>query len=208
MFFDKKSKTAEEAEKEEERVLSPEEKSKKQLRGFLEIILELVIVAALVFLFLRFVAFRSVVQGSSMTDTLRDQDNLVVERVSYYFHEPRRFDIVVFRVPENTDSKEHYIKRVIGLPGETVEIISGKVYIDGYLLEEDVYGKELMRTGYNPDSALLDYGPVTVPEGEVFVLGDNRNDSKDSVEIGTIPEKKILGRVFFRFWPLKSWKKF
>lgn len=183
----------------EERELSPEEQAKSRLRGFLEILIELVIVAAVVFLVLRFVAFRSVVQGDSMNATLQNGDNLVVERVSYYFHEPRRYDIVVFRVPDDERKREHYIKRVIGLPGETVEISAGKVWIDGAVLEDDVYGKEAINR---------DFGPVTVPKGEVFVLGDNRNDSNDSRRIGTISGKRILGRVLVRFWPLNAMRKF
>ena len=176
MGFWEKDEKEKEAET-EERELSPEEQAKSRLRGFLEILIELVIVAAVVFLVLRFVAFRSVVQGDSMNATLQNGDNLVVERVSYYFHEPRRYDIVVFRVPDDERKREHYIKRVIGLPGETVEISGGKVWIDGAVLEDDVYGKEAIHG---------DCGPVTVPEGEVFVLGDNRNDSNDSRRIGTI----------------------
>ena len=198
MGFWEKDEKEKEAET-EERELSPEEQAKSRLRGFLEILIELVIVAAVVFLVLRFVAFRSVVQGDSMNATLQNGDNLVVERVSYYFHEPRRYDIVVFRVPDDERKREHYIKRVIGLPGETVEISGGKVWIDGAVLEDDVYGKEAINR---------DFGPVTVPEGEVFVLGDNRNDSRDSTEIGTISKKRILGRVLVRFWPLNAMRKF
>ena len=198
MGFWEKDEKEKEAET-EERELSPEEQAKSRLRGFLEILIELVIVAAVVFLVLRFVAFRSVVQGNSMNATLQNGDNLVVERVSYYFHEPRRYDIVVFRVPDDERKREHYIKRVIGLPGETVEISGGKVWIDGAVLEDDVYGKEAINR---------DFGPVTVPEGEVFVLGDNRNDSRDSTEIGTISKKRILGRVLVRFWPLNAMRKF
>ena len=194
----------------EERKLTPEEKAQKRLREFLETVLELVIVAALVFLFLRFVAFRSVVYGDSMNATLKDHDNLVVERVSYYFHEPERFDIVVFVPPNIVDGKDHYIKRVIGLPGETVEIIDGRVHITGELLTDDTYGLDIMYKNRNKEYGTLHYGPVTVPEGEIFVLGDNRNNSHDSraSDVETISIKTLSGRVLFRFWPLNAMKKF
>ncbi len=183
-----------------------ESDSKRRLREFLETILELVIVAALVLLFIRFVAFRSVVQGSSMNATLNNRDNLIVERVSYYFHDPERFDIVVFRNPDESDEKEHFIKRVIGLPGEMLEIRNGIVYIDGEALTEDVYGLELMYSDHLSKTDPLNYGPVAIPQGEFFVLGDNRNNSKDSryPEVGTVPKKLILGRVLVRFWPLNA----
>ena len=131
-----------------------------------------------------------------MNATLQNGDNLVVERVSYYFHEPRRYDIVVFRVPDDERKREHYIKRVIGLPGETVEISGGKVWIDGAVLEDDVYGKEAINR---------DFGPMTVPEGEVFVLGDNRNDSRDSTEIPSAPSPSMRGVTRTAYPVLALW---
>ncbi len=184
-----------------------EQKKESNKNEYLSFLIELVIVVGLTFLFIRFVAFRSVVRGSSMLTTLNDRDNLIVQKISYYFHDPERFDIIVFRPAVRQDGKEYFIKRVIGLPGETLEIKDGLVYIDGERLEEDVYGHEVM---YDRDGTLLDFGPVEVPEGEVFVLGDNRNNSKDSryPDVGTVTKKQISGKVFVRFWPLNAWRHF
>ena len=184
-----------------------EQKKESNKNEYLSFLIELVIVVGLTFLFIRFVAFRSVVRGSSMLTTLNDRDNLIVQKITYYFHDPERFDIIVFRPAVRQDGKEYFIKRVIGLPGETLEIKDGLVYIDGERLEEDVYGHEVM---YDRDGTLLDFGPVEVPEGEVFVLGDNRNNSKDSryPDVGTVTKKQISGKVFVRFWPLNAWKHF
>ena len=195
-------------EEEEEKNLSPEELSKKRLRDFLEMAVELVIVVVLVFLFIRFVAFRSVVRGDSMNATLQDRNNLIVERVSYYFHQPNRFDIVVFRSPIKNDAKEHYIKRVIGLPGETLEIREGYVYINGEQLTSDTYGLDVMYSDPSTKSEPLNFGPVEIAEEEYFVLGDNRNNSKDSRMLGPIAQRNIMGRVWVRFFPFNSMRAF
>ena len=195
-------------EEEEEKNLSPEELSKKRLRDFLEMAVELVIVVVLVFLFIRFVAFRSVVRGDSMNATLQDRNNLIVERVSYYFHQPNRFDIVVFRSPIKNDAKEHYIKRVIGLPGETLEIREGYVYINGEQLTSDTYGLDVMYSNPPTNTIPLNFGPVEIAEEEYFVLGDNRNNSKDSRMLGPIAQRNIMGRVWVRFFPFNSMRAF
>ena len=190
----------------EEKEMTPEEKAKNRLHEFLMTILELVIVAAAVFLFLRFVAFRSVVEGTSMVPELEDKNNLVVERVSYYFRDPGRFEIIVFKnTTDKNDPQRHLIKRVIGLPGETVEIKDGYVCINDEKLTSDVYGAEVMKTF---TGAPVNYGPVEVPEDSVFVLGDNRNNSKDSrsSEVGCVSKKQIMGRVLFRIWPFSEMK--
>ncbi|MBR5060052.1 MAG: signal peptidase I [Clostridia bacterium] len=181
-------------------------KEKKKKTGWeiaLEYILTIVITAAVCFLFIKFVAVRSVVDGSSMYPTLSNGDNLVVQKISYYFHDPERFDVVVFQLADDPktqedESKTHYIKRVIGLPGETVEIKSdGYVYINGERLVSDKYGPLIERPG-------LASKPVTLKEGEFFVLGDNRNNSRDSRAIGPITKSQLLGKAFLRFWPLSS----
>ncbi len=121
----------------------------------------------------------------------------MIEKVSYRFSDPARFDIVVFRIPG--EDKTYYIKRVIGLPGETVEIIDGMIYINGELLEEG-YGNEPMQySGLASD-------PITLGEGEFFVLGDNRNDSTDSrfASVGPVTSDQILGHAFLRIWPFSE----
>lgn len=146
---------------------------------------------------LTFLGQRTVVDGRSMNATLNDRDNLIVEKLSYRFHDPERFDIIVFP-PYGT--KEYYIKRIIGLPGETIQIDEeGNIYIDGELLEED-YGLETIK---NPGRAIE---PVTLGDDEYFVMGDNRNNSVDSRDsrVGNVKRDSIIGRAWVRIWPLSD----
>ena len=147
------------------------------------------------FLIVEFVGQCTEVEGMSMYPTLEDQENLILDKITYRFRNPERYDIVVFPPPykENT----YYIKRIIGLPGETVQIIDGEVYIDGEKLDVD-YGYEKMESAGIAEEALL------LGEDEYFVLGDNRNHSLDSraAEVGTVKRENIIGRAFLRIWPL------
>jgi len=155
-----------------------------------------VIIGAL--LFIKFIACFSIVDGSSMYPSFEDKDRLLVQKVSYYFHDPERFDVIVF---EPTQYKgEHFIKRVIGLPGETVQVINGYFYINGEKLESDIYGYDLM------DYSGRASEPITLKEGEFFVAGDNRNHSNDSrsVAVGNVTKDQILGKVLVRFWPFST----
>lgn len=165
------------------------------LRDYLVLI---AIALSIAILFTRFVAIRSVVDGSSMNPTLTDLDNVLVNRVTYAFSEPQRFDIVVFELKNEPGT--FYIKRVIGLPGETVTIRDGEVYINGARLEGDVYGNAPVR---RPGRAAEG---VTLGEGEYFVMGDNRNNSLDSRfnEPGSIQRHQLIGKVLLRIWPLSS----
>ena len=149
-----------------------------------------------------YVAYQTPVEGESMEPTLTDGDSVVIQRLSYYFTDPKRYDVVVF--PVNYDSgsaeKTYYIKRVIGLPGETVQIDeNGNIYINGELLEEN-YGAETIQ---NPGRAV---NPITLGEDEYFVMGDNRNNSKDSrsEEVGNVKRSQIIGRAWLRIWPLNK----
>lgn len=148
-----------------------------------------------------YIAHETKVEGESMEPSLTDGDSIIIQKVSYYLGEPERFDVVVFPVQqENTDSKtkNYYVKRVIGLPNETVQILDGKVYIDGEELKGDTYCL----------SDILDAGnaanPITLGNDEYFVLGDNRNRSTDSRSdyVGTIHRKDIVGEVLMCIWPL------
>ncbi len=162
-----------------------------------EWILYILIVFAASWFIVTFVGQRTVVDGDSMNNTLENGDNLVVDKLSYRFSDIDRFDIVVFRY--HNDKKLFYIKRVIGLPGETVQIIGDDIYINGEVLEED-YGKEAML------SAGCASEPITLGEDEYFVLGDNRNDSSDSRDpsVGNVQSEWIVGRAFLRITPLKK----
>ena len=133
------------------------------------------------------------VEMQSMEPNLYENQRLIVEKVSYHLHPPQRGDIVVLRLPQH-DSEPPLIKRIIGLPGETVEIRGGQVYIDGRLLEEH----------YLTQRAESDMPPRQVPPDEVFVLGDNRPVSNDSRYFGFVPYADIIGRACFRYWPLSE----
>ena len=131
-----------------------------------------------------------------MENTLSDGDNLIVDKITYRFKEPQRFDIIVFPVDYVTET--YYIKRIIGLPGETVCIDKeGNIYINDEILEES-YGRAVIE---NPGRA--EEG-ITLGEDEYFVLGDNRNDSVDSRDerVGNIKKENIVGRAWIRIWPL------
>ena len=163
----------------------------KKLKEILSTSLYLLIVLALTLLVVTYVGQRTKVIGSSMEPMLTDGDNLIVDKLTYRFEDPQRFDIIVF--PFRYAEKTFYIKRIIGLPGETVYIDeSGTIYINGEVLEE-TYGKEVIT---DPGRA---YEPVTLGEDEYFVMGDNCNNSEDSRSgnIGPVSRDMIEGRAWF-----------
>lgn len=137
----------------------------------------------------RYVGQKTLVDGSSMSPALEDGDVLIVDKLSYHFREPERFDVVVFRYLYKENS--YYIKRIIGLPGETVQIKDGQIYIDGRLLEEDFGNADMI----NPGRANQ---PITLGADEYFVLGDNRNISSDSRDpsVANVEMEQIVGRAF------------
>lgn len=146
-----------------------------------------------------FIAQPHEVKGSSMYATLENGDFLLTDKISYRFHEPSRGDIVVFKSPVNP--RVEYIKRVIGLPGETIEISDGRTYINSQPLREPYLPQGIVTA---PESFLTENNPYTIPEGEYIVMGDNRLNSSDSRVWGTVPAENIVGRVFFRYWPPKK----
>ena len=142
----------------------------------------------------RYVGQTTLVDGASMSPTLEDGDVLIVEKLSYRFRQPERYDVVVFRYLYKENS--YYIKRIIGLPGETVQIKDGKIYINGSLLEEE-FGSAVIK---NPGRANQ---PITLGSDEYFVLGDNRNVSSDSRDpsVANVKADQIVGRAFVCVWP-------
>ena len=158
----------------------------------------LIFVVAATLLIIRFVGQRTEVSGHSMEDTLDDGDNLIVDKLTYRFRDPVRFDIIVFPYKYKEDT--YYIKRIIGLPGEMVQITEeGDILINGEILEES-YGREVMKSpGIAAD-------PIVLGDNEYFVLGDNRNASADSRDpsVGVISGKDIVGRAWLRIWPLNK----
>lgn len=171
--------------------------------------IEAIIIAIVVSMLIRgFIFETTVVNMSSMEDTLQEGQRLIVEKPGYFIHQPRRGDIVVFEhqagvfkgivkyfVPFPNPHELDYIKRVIAIPGDKVDIIDGYVYINGKKTNE-TYVKGI--TERKSD----DY-PKVVPADKIFVLGDNREVSSDSREIGFIDIRKVRGRAVFRIWPLK-----
>ncbi len=173
-----------------------ERTAKNMVKEVLSMALYIAVVLCITFLVVRYVGQRTQVDGHSMENTLFDGDNLIVDKISYRFTDPKRFDIIVF--PYHYKEDTYYIKRIIGLPGETVQIRDGEIYIDVAILEED-YGKETMLTsGRAADQ-------IQLGEDEYFVLGDNRNHSEDSRfdDVGNIERSEIIGRAFIRIWPFE-----
>lgn len=168
------------------------------LKSILNFSIYILVVLVLTLLVVRYVGQRTVVMGHSMEPTLSDQDNLLVDKLSYRLHDPKRFDVVVF--PYQYADKTYFIKRIIGLPGETVRIDgTGSIYINDELLME-AYGKEVIE-----DPGLARDG-ITLGADEYFVLGDNRNDSSDSrfVSVGNIKGSQIIGKAFLRIYPFSA----
>ncbi len=172
-----------------------EEKERSLGRELLSMLLYMGVVLGMTFLVITFLGQRTFVSGDSMKNTLEDGDNLIVDKITYRFRDPQRYDIIVFPFAYKEDT--YYIKRIIGMPGETVQVMEGRVYIDGEQLKES-YGRELM------ENAGIAEEPLTLGEDEYFVLGDNRNASSDSRDpsVGLIHRDKIVGRAWMRIWPL------
>ena len=181
----------------EEPEFAEEEGKISPLKELLSMLIYIGVVLGVTFLIITFVGQRTHVSGESMENTLDNGDQLIVDKITYRFQDPERFDIIVF--PFHYKENTYYIKRIIGLPGETVQIADGTIYINGEVLEES-YGREVMQ---DPGIAAE---PITLGEDEYFVLGDNRNQSSDSRDpsVGLIHRDEIIGRAWLRIWPLDS----
>ncbi len=171
------------------------EQEKSIIRELLGWIVYILIIVGLTYLIVTFVGQRTRVSGSSMETTLSDGDNLIVDKISFRFRDPKRYEIIVF--PYQFEENTFYIKRIIGLPGETVQVMDGKVYINGQELDEHYGNEEMLDPGIARE-------PITLGEDEYFVLGDNRNHSADSRQenVGVLHRKDLLGRAWIRVWPL------
>jgi len=165
--------------------------AKKELMEWISSILIAVVLAFVI----RVYVFEFIqVIGISMVPTLQDHDWLLVEKISYRFHDPQRGDIIILKNPGNL--KENFVKRVIGVENDVIEVRDGYVYVN----------REKIQEPYINEQPLDDYPEVIVPEGTFFVMGDNRNGSLDSRDprVGFIPREDLLGRAVLRIWPLKS----
>ncbi len=162
---------------------------------------DLALILIVFWLITTFVGEKTSVIGNSMEPHIHNGDAIILSKVNYYFDNPQRFDVVVF--PYN-NGEANYIKRIIGLPGETIDLRledrNYNIYINGEPLD-DFYGIEEIKVHGNQAF------PLTIPEGEYFVMGDNRNDSSDSryQDVGTIPKKDFLGKAWLRIWPISGW---
>lgn len=166
----------------------------KEENPVVEIIKTIIMAVFLSFGIRTFVAEARYIPSSSMEPTLLINDRLIVEKMTYHFSNPKRGDVVVFGPTEalkKQNFNEAFIKRIIGLPGDTIKVTGGKVYVNDQALREN----------YIKQDPNYDYGPVTVPEGQYLVLGDNRNNSYDSHYWGFVPKENIIGRASVRFWP-------
>lgn len=166
----------------------------KELLGW---VLYIIIIIGATYLIVTYVGQRTRVSGDSMETALHNGDNLIVDKISYRFRDPERYEIIVF--PYKYQEDTYYIKRIIGLPGETVQVINGEVYINGELLGEE-YGIEKIEDSKRG----LAEEPITLGEDEYFVLGDNRNRSSDSRDpsVGILTREDLIGRAWVRIWPL------
>ena len=165
----------------------------KEVRSYIVMIAA---VFAVVLFVNNFLLINARIPSSSMEETIMMNDRIFGNRLSYHSEDPKRFDIVIFRYPD--DPSTLFIKRIIGLPGETVEIRSGKVYIDG--------SAEPLDDSFCKEEPLGDFGPFEVPEGCYFMMGDNRNNSNDSRfwHNKYVEEDAILGKAVLRYWPFSK----
>ncbi len=185
--------------KEERKAEKKKAKAEKEVnivKDLLFLCMYIIIVIGICWAVLTFVGQRTEVSGESMSNTLHSGDTLWIDKLEYEFGSPKRYDVVVF--PYGDDEDTFYIKRIIGLPGETVYIDEdGNIFIDDELLESDVYGRETIAS----DKRGVAADEITLGDDEYFVLGDNRNNSRDSrvADVGNIHKKDIIGRAVFRF---------
>jgi signal peptidase I len=156
-------------------------------------ILETLVLAIVLYLVINAVSARVRVDGTSMVPTLQNGEYILINRLAYQIGEPERGDIIVFSYPD--ENGQDLIKRVIGLPGDTVKIENGVVTINGKVLQEPYIAQPPVYTG-----------EWIVPNGSLFVLGDNRNDSRDSHQWGLLPEENIIGKSVLIYWPPSEWK--
>lgn len=199
---DKEQRTAREINKKKKNTKKQQDEGEEKRltlgQEILQMSIYLLIVLCVTFLLLHYVGQRTRVQGDSMRPTLHNGDNLIVDKLSYRFQDPQRYDIIVF--PYEHRAKTYYIKRIIGLPGERVRIDGdGTIYINGEVLEEN-YGAEVI---LNPGRAVTE---ITLGKDEYFVLGDNRNNSSDSRDpsVGNIHRDRIIGKAWLRIWPFSD----
>lgn len=180
------------------RQLKRQQRRRRILREALEVFVYILVLCVAAYGILHYVGQRTVVSGESMEPTLFDGESLIVDKLSYHLHDPERYDIILFPGAPEDGERPLYVKRIIGLPGETVQIKAGKVYIDGECLLGDTYG-----ITDTIEEAGIAETPLTLSDDEYFCLGDNRPVSYDSryEEVGTVRRDEIVGKIWIRIWP-------
>lgn len=179
-----------------DQVSQPTGRPRIRRAGFLKELLDLIVLIGAIYALVNLATVRFIVQGPSMEPTFSDNQFLIVSRVNYLVGEPQRGDIVVFHYPRNTE--EDYIKRVLGLPGETVEFRDTLLYIDGNPIDEPYINEPCTPNQCRDNTWELG-------EGEYFMLGDNRNRSQDSRNFDQVSREYIVGEVMIRYWPPQDW---
>ncbi len=173
-------------------------KEKFVLQYVLKFITDIAVVACLAYFLVLCFGKSFVVIGNSMNEVLGHDEVILIDKVSYEFKEPARFDMIIFEA-DGINAGKSYVKRIIGMPGETVSIENGKIYINGMVLENDVTESQILTPGLASE-------PIVLGEDEFFVLGDNRNNSEDSrfYTIGNVKRKNIVGRPWVRVYPFST----
>lgn len=161
-------------------------------------IVDIVMVIVAAYVIVSFSCTRTTISGSSMEDTIKNEDTVLINRFAYTLDEPKRFDCIAFE-PDAIGSSKLYVKRVIGLPGETVQIKEGHIYINGNLLENDINDTYIVTAGITANE-------IHLAEDEYFCLGDNRNNSEDSrfSSIGMVKKKHVIGKVWMVLQPIED----
>lgn len=169
----------------------------KKITSFVMDFLETIVVALSIFVVVYlFIVQPHQVKGSSMEPNFHDNEYILTDKLSYRLREPKRGEVIIFKAPKNPDVD--YIKRVIGLPGDTVKVEGGYVYVNDKKLDEP-YLQD--KSNLFPGSFITEGVDITISDGNLFVMGDNRPHSSDSREFGPIPKNSIIGRAFLRYWP-------
>ncbi len=166
----------------------------KYIDYLFKFIVDIIVVVMLALFFVTTIASKNTVEGNSMSPTLNSNDEMLINELSFGIFSPDRNDVVAFEV-----NNQYYIKRIIGLPGETIQIVDGYIYINGSIYNEEQTFEEIVSPGLGADEIVLG-------ENEYFVLGDNRNNSEDSrfSYIGNLKKNEIIGKVWFKLTPLSE----
>lgn len=174
---------------------APKQAKEYSTKQFLRDIIEVVVPAVILFLIIHtFFLEARFVPSPSMVPTIEVGERFLSNKTAYWFHKPQRYQVIVFKPPENAGAQEDFVKRIIGLPGEAISVHHGVVYING---------KPLSEPFITPDRApIVEFNSYIIPDDNLFVMGDNRNNSRDSRYWGPLPVKNIKGQAWFRFWPL------